>query len=604
MVVILVPLSPDAAAEDLKVVQRLHKDYRSSLMARSLPVSSNSIQPRLGDGDPCLFVTKQSSDASSSADDDEAKPEHKGASNSSLEVEGMSRKREEGSKLTTIARIDPTTRAEFLDYVFSTTEQSMREGVSGGALQSTPTHSKETDTLHSALRTSQLDQFETITSIFQNQDRAPKPLVAHREEEKVSELVGVIERDSTQTAIVESSEKISGSYLNAKLKSGMIEQKTPKIENFGRKLEEKQKDSIRATGIDSIQLEAFKKFRVVRGWCRIQELSTKMPELQFPNFNFGSPDSGIATLASGQFKIPGGGKSVYSYWRRIAPLRRTRMLGDDPWNPYGPDGGHEFDQDSSEKKHPILEPSPENMDSPESAFFWPDSGKFQGLILGPILHTCFVGKVHWSPTIVLKLKSWRTQANLWAGAEFEVRNFLPKIVFEQATFDPVWNKFCKDFDKRKFQALRSKLFEEGEPDTILESIEFHPGLIVKEAKSNCKVKAENCPSQNPCSGYILWRHGSLNRLGGNSRLRVCFADKVVMFSMVCLVEPDDVIKVVFQGLKVATSKLENCQKMVKSGNCFVKPNLELNSRSMDMIRDQRLLQHETRNVYLPREGMG
>ncbi|CAI0464940.1 unnamed protein product, partial [Linum tenue] len=66
----------------------------------------------------------------------------------------------------------------------------------------------------------------------------------------------------------------------------------------------------------------------------------------------------------------------------------------------------------------------------------------------------------------------------------------------------------------------------------------------------------------------------------------------------------DVIKVVFQGLKVATSKLENCQKMAKAENCFVKPTLELNSRSMDLIRDQRLLQHETRYVYIPREGIG
>ncbi|CAL1369585.1 unnamed protein product [Linum trigynum] len=74
--------------------------------------------------------------------------------------------------------------------------------------------------------------------------------------------------------------------------------------------------------------------------------------------------------------------------------------------------------------------------------------------------------------------------------------------------------------------------------------------------------------------------------------------------MVCFMDPEDVIKVVFQVLKYATSKLENCQKMVKSGNCFVKPTLELNSRSMDMIRDHRLLQHENRNVYLPREGIG
>ncbi|CAL1379290.1 unnamed protein product [Linum trigynum] len=77
-----------------------------------------------------------------------------------------------------------------------------------------------------------------------------------------------------------------------------------------------------------------------------------------------------------------------------------------------------------------------------------------------------------------------------------------------------------------------------------------------------------------------------------------------MFLMVCFEDPEDVIKVIFQGLKVATSKLENCQKMAKAGNCFLKPTLELNSRSMDGSHVKRLPQHETRYVYLPREGIG
>ncbi|CAL1410715.1 unnamed protein product [Linum trigynum] len=182
--------------------------------------------------------------------------------------------------------------------------------------------------------------------------------------------------------------------------------------------------------------------------------------------------------------------------------------------------------------------------------------------------------------------------------------FASKNMFEQPTFDPIWDRFCDDFDKRKDQALRSKLFEEGEPDMIQIGHFYKSQLLSKEAIKVGKKKGRIWLSQNPCSGYILWRHGYLNWLGGSSISRVFIVDKVSMFSMICFVKPDDVIKIVFQDLKVATSKLENCQKMAKAENCFVKPTLELNSRSMDLIRDQRLLQHETRNVYLPREGIG
>ncbi|CAL1413195.1 unnamed protein product [Linum trigynum] len=190
------------------------------------------------------------------------------------------------------------------------------------------------------------------------------------------------------------------------------------------------------------------------------------------------------------------------------------------------------------------------------------------------------------------------------GGEFEAENFLSKMMIEQPTFVPIWDQFCEWFEQQHAKVLRATLFEEVEPDMIQIGHFYESQLLAKEAIKVGKKKGRICLSQNPCSGYILWRHGSLNWLGGNSILIVFFADKVTNFPMVCFVDPDDVIKVVFQGLQVATSKLENCQKMVKSGNCFVKPTLELDSRSMDLIQDQRLPQHETRYVYVQREGTG
>ncbi|CAL1363310.1 unnamed protein product [Linum trigynum] len=186
----------------------------------------------------------------------------------------------------------------------------------------------------------------------------------------------------------------------------------------------------------------------------------------------------------------------------------------------------------------------------------------------------------------------------------EAEIFVSKNMFKQPTFDPIWDQFCEVFDKGKEQALRAKLFEEGEPDMIQIGYFYKSQLLAKEAIKVGKKKGRIWLSQNPCSGYILWRHGSLNWLGGNSSSRACFTHKVVMFPMVCFVDPEDVFKVVFQGLKVAISKMENCQKMAKAENCFVKPTLELNSRSMELIQVQSLPQNETRYVYVQREGIG
>ncbi|CAL1351953.1 unnamed protein product [Linum trigynum] len=72
----------------------------------------------------------------------------------------------------------------------------------------------------------------------------------------------------------------------------------------------------------------------------------------------------------------------------------------------------------------------------------------------------------------------------------------------------------------------------------------------------------------------------------------CIEHGVIIYILVCLVSQEEVIKVVFQSLKVATSKLENCQ------------NLELRSRIMDEIRVQRIIPHESRYVLLQRHGIG
>ncbi|CAL1390232.1 unnamed protein product [Linum trigynum] len=79
---------------------------------------------------------------------------------------------------------------------------------------------------------------------------------------------------------------------------------------------------------------------------------------------------------------------------------------------------------------------------------------------------------------------------------------------------------------------------------------------------------------------------------------------MIFYILVCLVAQEEVIKVVFQGLKVATSKLENCQKMAKAENCIEIPTL------MDYIwsleHDLRLIQvgDEIGSFLLQRKEIG
>ncbi|CAL1394502.1 unnamed protein product [Linum trigynum] len=541
---ILKPLAVEEALDDLKVMQRLQDKYRSSLVARPLSVSSNFVQPLLGAGALCSSMAVQGSEEKESNSDmgeDSIKPN---ASETIVDTPGVN-----STEGIDLIRVEKSTfiQGEYL-------------------CSPTPMQGKK--------------ESESVRAVGANLDQA-------RDLDTVSEMA------RTCCAVQLELKGVEDETPNSEISTQNVKQN-----------ETKKVESVEAIGHESIKTETLGMLLMFQGSSGSLQFGAEIAESKMPKVEWASPESGKLLPDSGNSNGADGGKIVLCNWDLIERNRTLITVVIDSWKPGEAKGGNEFEQYGAEMKYPNSTKSSETSGSPESAKCLSDSGKRPTAILDVFEHTDCVGKVRWSPTNLMKLKSWRKEDNLWAGEEFEVQIFLPKSVFGQSTFDPIWDQFCEGFDKKNDQALRAKLFEEGEPDMILNGQLYTFLLLDKEAIEVGKKKGRIWLSQNPCSGYIIWRHGSLNWLIGNSMLRVCFADNVTIFPMVCFMGPEDVIKVVFQVLKVATLKLENCQKMTKAENCSVKPTLELNSRSMDGIQVKRLPQHKTRYVCEQREGIG
>ncbi|CAL1366499.1 unnamed protein product [Linum trigynum] len=170
--------------------------------------------------------------------------------------------------------------------------------------------------------------------------------------------------------------------------------------------------------------------------------------------------------------------------------------------------------------------------------------------------------------------------------------------------DPFWVPSDHILACKIIQALRSKLFEEGEPDMIPNRPLYKLELLDGKASSSCLKNVHFCLSHFPCSSSQFWRQVSLNWLNGNSILMACIEHGVIIYTLVCLVAQEDVIKVVFQSLKVATSKLENCQKISKAENCVEIPTLKAYIWSLE--NDLGLFQvgGERGSFLLQRKGIG
>ncbi|CAL1401815.1 unnamed protein product [Linum trigynum] len=576
---VLIPLSQEQATNDLKEVRRLQEEHHMALLTTPLQLRSNPARTH----DPCFSATKQSADTGLTADDEEEESTHEEAPDTSLEVEGITESREEAPTSTEDARLVPVTRAEtpaappkqsapWALVVEPNREDSNPENTSG-TLQMYPRIS--------------IEGFNGTTQTGLKNLTAELPLLRAKQGMRENESVGITREESNFAAgveIVTTTPETSEVGSLDMIVADFEESIRPARPLFAKSPADDEPLLRRAIELDLSQIRDAKSFMGIHGMSRMHQFASNMLGLKNPKFEF---DNLSLKLADG-----GNGRRADSKAKMM--IRDWKIDPSFNWKPGEELGVDELCWGSSKRKAPIQSNELNNGDGvrrPENSF-----GHFpvQLFIEGDLFRSqkeC--------PTVLQASKVLKD-----LEATFEAVIFESKKMIEQPTFDPIWDQFCERFEQRKAKVLRATLFQQGGPDMIPNYQPLTSQLLDKEAIEVGKKKGRIWLCQNPCSGYILWRHGSLNWLGGNSILRVSFADKVTIFPMVCFMDPEDVIKVIFPVLKVATLKLENCQKMAKAENCFVKPTLELNSRIMDGIQVKRLPQHETRYFYVQREGIG
>ncbi|CAL1358691.1 unnamed protein product [Linum trigynum] len=473
---------------------------------------------------------------------------------------------------------------------FPSTKQSMREGELAGNLGSELITDPQPNTFPPAVGSSSLELAGSSSTDLQKPDRAPTPLQLSEHDEQLCDLVGAIGAQSNSTNAADSVHTTPGMTTMKELdpkpadSQNSIWSKTP-LETA--ELDVKLLEWVGEFGADSTQSDDSKPSRLIPGSCRKEQLDLELPESETPN-------SEIKILVSRNLTSYDGGKNPDDHSTRSRNNRCWKSI--EKYNSM-------MDQADSSSRLQIGGSNPCRSTFDDFSEFVAKLGSIVKVLAAfptLIIVDIDLGSEVEDQYALVLTKSSMTN-NKAEGSE-DLNNNEERLgcTFE----DPFWAPSSRILAFKIIQALRAKLFEEGEPDMIQIGHFYKSKLLAKEAIKVGKKKGRIWLSLNPCSGYILWRHGSLNWLGGNSRLRVFFADKVSIFPMVCFVDPYDVIKVFFQGLKVATSKLENCQNLVKAETVFKKPTLELHSRSMDEIRVQRLIPHESRYVLLQRHGIG
>ncbi|CAL1383227.1 unnamed protein product [Linum trigynum] len=597
----LKPLSPDDVYTDQKQIeenQNEGKEPRAQLwikrcigfnflsfrkLQREFPTPETTAS-----NDLCFSDVKQSSAFRSPADVVEAKPVHDVAKNVCLDIGGTTKSLEKSPELVGDDQAPPSTTLP--PHCYFTEKQSVKNDDLVMATGDDSSAAIEFETFQEIPRTNSRGEELSNSAEKKNSIQAKIPLETAVQSRREGDLGGEVGSRSDPTSGAETIYGGPGSFSLEWNPSNASESKEPILAKSALQKLGNGKETTEVGGAiddDSDQMEVSDTFWKDPGSCR---------ELQFVSKQLGikTPKIDLVFLCCGYSNSGDGGK------RKL--IDSTRMVMNQGWKrdlnfnrrPGEDVGVDELDWECFNSKTPIC--SKEFVCKEElrrrANYFDP----FQVQLIGD------KGFFQAQEEFTTALQASKVLEEL--EGRFESVNFLPQKMFEQPTFDPIWDQFCERFEQRNAKVLRATLFQEGGPDMIPNCPQFTSQLLDKEAIKVGKKKGRIWLSVGTVSRYILWRHGSRNWLDGNSVLRIRFADKVSIYPMVCLMDSNDVIKVVFQGLKVATSKLENCQKMTKAENCSVRPTLELNSRRMDGIQVKRLPQNETRYVCEQREGIG
>ncbi|CAL1407602.1 unnamed protein product [Linum trigynum] len=499
----LKPMSPDDVYADLKTMEErmnegkgvkaqlwVQRNIGFNFMSFRKPrnegfslESTDQNDPCSAQKIPCFALITQNTEKPRHFDkfqDESSKPD---GSEVLLEGEGILISEADDSAIPEDAQIEPLTRAAEL-CSSTTMVQSRREVQLVGATGATLTSTTNAHTSQIFPRNSSIELIDSNAALIANPNLEKLALKRVEYEAKTHEWVGATTAESMSIGSSESKGGTLRSCGIVQFATATPESKTPNLGFLNRNVKNnkgEKRESVSGFERDLICSNAWSRFLAAKGWFRCADISTKLQESQFPNFASWSPETGFNSPVSGDFKVLSGGKFGGNELERLRRRRGMEGVGIIPWSQFEPDGCEKLERKGVSKKAPNLEPSPEFLPAPASGILSSESGNLKSCVLGLFDRTDCLGKVHWSPKNLLKLKSWRTEANLRAEEEFDVQNFLPKSVFGQSSFDPIWDQFCCNFAKRSEQALRAKLFEEGEPDMIQIGHFYKSQLLAKEA---------------------------------------------------------------------------------------------------------------------------
>ncbi|CAL1401858.1 unnamed protein product [Linum trigynum] len=225
--------------------------------------------------------------------------------------------------------------------------------------------------------------------------------------------------------------------------------------------------------VDSIKLADGEPSRDVRGSCTINQFIAMRSDSQTPNLT-------LSLLGSENLNSDDGGEISGHDSPRLRCIPCIESIEECNSLIKKADSCPGLKDEAVNQKAPIWRSSSRRCVLPES-------GNKENRSLGVIVPTESMKGAKWSPKKMQELEF--RQKEVAARVE-EAAKVFQKLEFELPSFDPIYEQFCADFDKRKDQALRAKLFEEGEPDMIPNFPPFTSQLLDKKLSKLGRRKAE------------------------------------------------------------------------------------------------------------------
>ncbi|CAL1412143.1 unnamed protein product [Linum trigynum] len=363
------------------------------------PKSNAQNEPCSAQGKLCFAMAKQ--DIEKLAELEEVKEESSNPAGVEFFLDGEVKKNSEAedSEILEDARVEPLARTA--PVCPALTKQSANRALMGRPTREESTYGDDADSFIQTPELLKLHPIELNEPPFEDYDSDISPLCMTNGVRGGCLTSSNIVPESNSENTVETFQKTPGSCSEGWIALNTLNFQDQNGARMPLKMQKQEAHFCELVGAvekDSSKTGNVVKFVKSLGFFRAKKLGMKESELNFPNFASGSPAFGFCSPDSGKFKFPGGGKFVYSNWRRVWKNRRLGTDGIASWDPGKSISSGELARSGLEAKRPILEVSPESINSPETGKIWSAFLNVQNPIVCPdFAYFCVEGE-SWSTT--------------------------------------------------------------------------------------------------------------------------------------------------------------------------------------------------------------